>query len=160
MATFSDLSFRHRIFMKTYRYRTYDWSPGGRLVKPLQEASIALVTTAAFYLPEQEAFDHSARGGDFTYRIIPRNVELARLQLGHKSNAFDSSGIQADKNLALPLDRLEEMLQENTIGAVNRRHFSFMGSITAPGRLLTRTAPEVAACLNQDGVDGVLLTPV
>jgi len=160
MATFSDLSFRHRIFMKTYRYRTYDWSPGTRLAKPLHDACIALVTTAAFYLPEQEAFDHSARGGDFTYREIPRDVELSRLKIGHRSSAFNASGIAADSNLALPLDRLEEMLQEDTVGAINWRHFSFMGAITAPGRLLARSAPEVAAFLKNDGVDGVLLTPV
>jgi hypothetical protein len=52
------------------------------------------------------------------------------------------------------------MLQKGTIGDVNWRHFSFMGAITAPGRLMTRTAPEVAALLVEDQVDAVLLTPV
>ncbi len=160
MATFSDLSLRHRIFMKTYRYRTYDWSPGTQLRASLSQANVALVTTAAFYLPEQEPFDEKQKGGDYSYRIIPRGVELDRLQIGHRSSAFDSSGIQADKNLALPLDRLEEMLREGTIGTVNRRHFSFMGAITAPGRLIARTAPEVATLLIEDKVDAVLLTPV
>jgi hypothetical protein len=35
-----------------------------------------------------------------------------------------------------------------------------MGSITAPGRLLKETAPEVARKLKEDGADWVLLTPV
>lgn len=160
MATFSDLSLRHRIFMKTYRYRTFDWSPGTQMRVPLNQANVALVTTAALYLPEQGAFDERFKGGDYTYRVIPRDVELERLKIGHRSSAFDPSGIEADRNLVLPLDRLDEMLLEGTIGNVNWRHFSFMGSITAPARLTAQTAPEVAALLMDDRVDAVLLTPV
>jgi D-proline reductase (dithiol) PrdB len=160
MAKLSDLSFRHRVFMKTYRYRTFDWSPGSQMKIPLSQANVAVVTTAAFYLPTQKAFDEKARGGDYTYREIPRGVELKTLEIGHRSDAFDPSGIQQDKNLALPLDRLEEMQRDGLIGGVNRRHFSFMGSITAPGRLTNQTAPEVAELLIGDRVDAVLLTPV
>jgi len=43
---------------------------------------------------------------------------------------------------------------------VNQRHLSFMGSITAPGRLMRRTAPEAARALQADGVDVALLVPV
>ncbi len=46
------------------------------------------------------------------------------------------------------------------IGGVAGRHFSFQGSVPAPGRLVKQTAPEVAARLREDGVDAVLLTPV
>jgi hypothetical protein len=35
-----------------------------------------------------------------------------------------------------------------------------MGSITAPGRLITNSAPEVSRLLLEDAVDAVLLTPV
>jgi hypothetical protein len=35
-----------------------------------------------------------------------------------------------------------------------------MGSITAPGRLIARTAPEAAQLLVQDQVDVALLFPV
>jgi D-proline reductase (dithiol) PrdB len=46
------------------------------------------------------------------------------------------------------------------IGNVAPRHLSFMGSITAPGRLRTETAPEAAGLLVEDGVDVALLVPV
>ena len=82
------------------------------------------------------------------------------MQIGHKSDAFDHSGIEKDKNLALPLDRLRELKQEGVIGEMARRHYSFMGSITAPGRFLNITAPEIARSLAEDHVDAVLLTPV
>jgi hypothetical protein len=35
-----------------------------------------------------------------------------------------------------------------------------MGSITAPGRLVRRTAPQAASCLVDDRVDIALLVPV
>ncbi|MGW8180024.1 MAG: glycine/sarcosine/betaine reductase selenoprotein B family protein [bacterium] len=160
MASFSDLSFRHRIFMKTYRYRTFDWSPGTRLKIPIDQAKLALITTAALYLPEQAAFDEKAKGGDYTYREIPRDAVLERLKIGHRSSAFDPTGIQQDRNLAFPLERLKELLEDGIIGGVNKRHFSFMGAITAPGRLVSRSAPEVAKSLLEDHVDIVFLTPV
>jgi len=34
-----------------------------------------------------------------------------------------------------------------------------MGSITVPGRLISETAPQVAAKLREDQVDGVFLVP-
>jgi D-proline reductase (dithiol) PrdB len=92
--------------------------------------------------------------------VIPTDTDLTTLRIAHSSDAFDARGIEADRNLALPLDRLRELAAQRVIGSVAPRHFSFMGSITAPGRLIARTAPEAAAMLREDGVDAVLLTPV
>jgi D-proline reductase (dithiol) PrdB len=88
------------------------------------------------------------------------DVDLASLRVAHKSDAFDHTGVETDKNLVLPLDRLRELAAERMIGEPAPRHFSFMGSIPAPGRLVDQSAPEVAAKLRDDGVDAVLLTPV
>ena len=160
MAKISDLKLTYRIFMKAYPYRRVDWRPGAKLCKPLAEARIAIVTTAAFFAPDQPPFDTSLRGGDYSYRVLDADVDLNTLQIAHRSDAFDIRGIESDKNLALPLDRLKFLAQEGVIGAVAPRHFSFMGSIAAPGRLMTQTAPEVARALLEDAVDAVLLTPV
>lgn len=146
--------------MNTYRYRSLDWGSGASLSKPLSKSKIAMVTTAAFYAPDQEPFDEEMKGGDPSYRIIPVETDLQALRIGHRSEAFDHAGIEQDKNLALPLERLDELVTEGSIGEVNPRHFSFMGSVTAPGRLIGVTAPEVAQMLRDDGVDAVLLTPV
>lgn len=160
MASLSDLKFKYRVLMRTYKYRTHDWRPGTALRKPLAEARVAVVTTAAFHLPDQAPFDESVKGGDFSYREIPADADLSSLGVAHKSDAFDASGIEADKNLALPLEDLRDMVRDGEVGSVNSRHFSFMGSIPAPERLVSRTAPEVAAMLAEDGADAVLLTPV
>lgn len=160
MATLADLPLKYRLFLRTYRYRSVDWRPGAVLKKPLSRARIAAITTAAFYTPDQTPFDKSMRGGDVSFRIIPTNTDLRGLGIAHRSDAFDHRGIEADKNLALPLDRLREFVRDRRIGSVAARHFSFMGSIPAPGRLVSGTAPEVVRLLRDDGVDGVLLTPV
>jgi len=160
MAQLSDLKLKYRLYMQAYPYRRFDWRPGAQLRKPLSESRIAVVTSAAFYLPEQKPFDPSVGGGDYSYREIPNNISLETLRIGHKSDAFDHAGIEKDKNLALPLDRLTELKQQGSIGEVAKRHYSFMGSITAPARLVKITAPEIAHKLAEDRVDAVLLTPV
>jgi len=160
MAKISDLKLRYRIFMKTYRYRSYSWGSGSQLTKPLSQCKIAVITTAGFYLPDQEPFDEEYKGGDPSYREIPQDCDLPSLQIGHRSEAFDPTGIEKDKNLALPFDRLRELVREGFIGSINQTHFSFMGSITAPARLLNKTAPEVLEKIRNDEVDAVLLTPV
>ncbi len=160
MARLSDLKLKYRLYMQAYPYRRIDWRPGTQLQKPLSESKIAVLTSAAFYGVDQKPFDPTIRGGDYSYREIPEDVALETLRIGHKSDAFDHTGIEKDKNLALPLDRLRELKQEGVIGEVAKRHYSLMGSITAPGRLVTATAPEIAGKLAEDGVGAVLLTPV
>lgn len=159
MARLSDLKLDYRLFMAAYPYRHIDWQPGATLTKPLAGTRLAVVTTAAFHLPDQPPFDRTVRGGDSSYREIPFDTGLRTLRMAHKSDAFDAAGLHADANLALPLDRLRELAAQRIIGNPAPRHFSFMGSITAPGRLMKETAPEVAAKLRGDGVDAVLLTP-
>jgi len=73
---------------------------------------------------------------------------------------FDHAGIRQDPNLAFPLDRLRELAALGRIGSVAPRHLSFMGSITAPGRLIRDTAPEAARLFVEDGVQAALLVPV
>ena len=160
MARLADLKLKHRLYMQMYPYRQFDWRPGAQLGKPLAKSRIAVVTSAAFYGAEQETFDLSVRGGDYSYREIPEDIPLETLRIGHKSDAFDHAGIEKDKNLALPLQRLRELKQEGLIGEVAKRHYSLMGSITAPARLVKFTAPEIVRKLAEDGVDAVLLTPV
>ncbi len=160
MARLSDLKPKYRVFMQTYRYRSVDFGGGARLSRPIEQARVALVTTAGFHLPDQEPFDESVRGGDDSFRIIPADADVSQLRSSHRSDAFDHAGIEADPNVALPLERLRELAAEGRIGGVAPRHLSFMGSITAPARLIRQTAPQAAELLRADGVEAVVLTPV
>ncbi len=159
MAHLEELKLSHRLFMKAYRFHTVDWSPGTRLGKPLGQSKLALITTAALHLPSQAAFHPRVQGGDASFREIPEAVDVADLKIAHASSAFDQSGAWADRNLVFPLDRFKELVQSGQLGSLNHRHFSFMGSITAPGKLISETAPAVTNLLHQDHVDAVFLVP-
>jgi D-proline reductase (dithiol) PrdB len=133
------------------------WTP---FKKPLREARLALVSSAGFVLPGQEPFQTGLSGGDGSFREIPADTDVSTLIETHHSQSFDHSGIRSDPNLGFPIDRVREMAADGRIGAVNHRHLSFMGSITAPGRLVRDHAPEAARLLVSDGVDVALLVPV
>jgi D-proline reductase (dithiol) PrdB len=160
MAHLWDLKLAYRALIQSYAFRRVDWRPGARLTKPLNKARIALITTAGFYLPGQAPFEASFRHDDCSYREIPAGTAVSTLRIGHTSDAFDHAGIESDRNLALPLDRLRESVEEGLIGEAAPRHFSIMGSIIAPGRLIRESGPEIAGKLRLDAVDGVLLVPV
>lgn len=160
MARVDDLPLRYRMFVRTYPWRRVDPVPWASLRKPLRESRLALVSSAGFVLPGQRPFDEGVRGGDFGYREIPSDADVRSLVECHRSGAWDRSGLAADPNLAFPIDRATELAASGRIGSVNRRHLSFMGSITAPGRLIRETAPEAAEKLVEDGVDVALLVPV
>lgn len=159
MARIEDLKFTHRLFMRSYQFRHFDWYPGAHLEKPQSRANVALITTAALHLPEQAAFDPNIRGGDCSFRELPGTVDVSNLRIAHRSSAFDQSGAMKDRNLVFPLDRFRELVAKQKLGTLNHRHFSFMGSITAPSRLISETAPAVAGLLQQDRVDAAFLVP-
>jgi D-proline reductase (dithiol) PrdB len=155
VASLDELPLTARLFMKTYPWRRIDPVPWARLRRPVGEAKIAIVSTAGLVAPGQVPFDNGVRGGDWSYREIADSVDVATLVDTHRSESYDHGGVRADPNLAFPIDRLHEIHAN-----ASHRHFSFMGSITAPGRLATISAPEVAEQLVADGVEAVLLVPI
>ena len=159
MGDLSEFSLSVRMFLKAYRWRRIDPVPFTRISKPLAECRVALVSSAGLVLPEQAPFDE-VRGGDTSFREIPADTVLSRLIDAQRSESYDHAGVLADPNLALPIERLRELAERGRIGSANHRHLSFMGSITAPGRLVKRSAPEAARMLLSDGVDVALLVPV
>lgn len=149
-----------RLFLQAYRWRRIDPVPWQPLRKPLSECKVALVTSAGLVEPGQEPFDASIRGGDHSFRTLSGDVEAQDLIESHRSRSFDRAGLEVDRGLALPIERLRELAADGRIGSVSRQHLSFMGSITAPGRLVKNTAPEAARVLVDGGVDVALLVPV
>ncbi|MBU6399257.1 MAG: hypothetical protein KGS61_02980 [Verrucomicrobia bacterium] len=160
MGDTSEFSLAIRLFLKAYPWRRIEPVPWVPLAKPLNQCRLALVSSAGFVLPEQEPFDDSIPGGDVSFREIPSDIEVARLIDTHRSESFDHAGLRGDPNLAFPITRMRELVAARRLGSVNRRHLSFMGSITAPGRLVRDTAPAAARQLAQDAVDVALLVPV
>lgn len=129
--------------------------PAWVVPKPLNQSTVAIVTSAALHTPDDDRFV----GGDTSFRLIDR--ARRDLVLGHWSPNFDRSAITLDLNVVYPIDRLEELAADGTIGAVAPRHVSFAGN--QPDDVATirlDSGPAAAAALKADGVDVVLLTPV
>lgn len=154
------LSLSLRALLRTYPWRRVDPVPCAPLSKPLHECRVALVTSAGLVPAGEPPFDEHVRGGDYSFRVIAGDADVGGLEEHHRSASFDHAGIERDRNLALPLDRLRHLAAARTIGDVAPRHVSFMGSITAPGRLIRTTAPQAAQLLVEDRVDVALLVPV
>ena len=129
--------------------------PAWVVPKPLAQSMVAIVTSAALHTADGDRF----AGGDTSFRLIDRHRR--DLVLGHWSPNFDRSAITLDLNVVYPIDRLEELAADGTIGAVAPRHVSFAGN--QPDDVATvrlDSGPAAAAALKADGVDVVLLTPV
>jgi D-proline reductase (dithiol) PrdB len=159
MGDITEFSEKLQDFLKTYPIRKFDPVPWTPLKKPLAECKLALVSSAGFITPDQEPFER-LKGGDFSYREIPFDIDTKTLRDDHPSKSYDHTGLQQDLNVGFPIDRVRELVEQGRIGSVNHRHFSFMGAISACGRLATNSAPEVAQKMLADEVDIALLVPV
>ena len=122
--------------------------------KPLSESTVAILTSAALHHPEQPGFD--PRDTSF------RKLDAARrdYRLGHWSQDVDQVGFGVDYNVVFPIDRLDELAANGTIGAVSDLHLAYAGNQFEVEGIRLDSGPEGAKVLLDAGVDVVLLTPV
>lgn len=149
-----------RAQLALYPWRRIEPVPWTQSTTPLARSRVALVTSAALYRPGYDTPFARVHGGDPSMRWIPDDTAARDLVVGQPSHAFDRAPVERDRNLALPLDRLHELVARGCVGSAAPRHVSINGSMTAPGRFLRQTAPGIAAGLQEDGVDVVLFVPI
>ncbi len=144
-----------RSFGATQQVPVFDDPAFTRLDKPLSQARVAIVTSAALHRPDQERYTAT----DTRFRAFNRGDR--DLIMGHWSPNFDHTGFQLDLNVVYPIDRLEELADDGVIGEVAPRHFAFAGNQPETvSELRLDTGPACAQELTADAVDVVLLTPV
>jgi D-proline reductase (dithiol) PrdB len=131
-------------------FQTMPWVEG----PPLSQRRVAIVSSAGLIVRGDQPF----RGRDPDYRVIPGSTAPTDLLCSHISINFDRTGFQEDANVIFPLERLNELAAEGTIGSVAATHYSFMGA--AEPAAMEPAAREVAAKLRADNVDAVVLPPV
>lgn len=137
------------------------WTP---VTKPLAASKIALLTTAGISMKGDAPFDMEGERrrptwGDPTFRKLRADATSSTIDVNHLH--IDTSFIQSDINVALPLDRLRELVAEGRVGAMADTHYSTMGYQGADTRVLeNETAPQIAASMRAEHVDLALLAPV
>jgi D-proline reductase (dithiol) PrdB len=131
-------------------FTTEPWVNG----PPLVQRRVAIVSSAGLVVRGGTPF----RGRDPDYHTIPPGTPPDDLLISHVSINFDRTGFQEDWSVVFPIDRLDELAAEGTIGSVAATHYSFMGA--AEPDLIEPHARELAGHLKRDNVDAVVLAPV
>ncbi len=137
------------------------WTP---LTKPLAECRVALLSTAGLSMKGDAPFDmeyerQNPTRGDASFRRLRADATAATTCANHLH--IDTSYVERDLNVALPLDRLRELVDEGVVGAMADTHYSVMGfQGSDPSRLENESAPAIAEIMKSEEVDLALLAPV
>ena len=144
-------------------------APFSPMRKQLREATVALFSSGAIYRDDQDPYYpaeltyeqavrdvHKATERFPSLRVIPAETPEERLCVGHV--AYDIRAAQKDINVIFPLTRFRELAQDEVIGALAERNYSYHGLTNIP-RLMQESAPQWAQMLKDDGVDAVFLIP-
>jgi D-proline reductase (dithiol) PrdB len=135
------------------------WSP---LLKTLNQATIALVTSAGISLKSDAPFDMEREKreplwGDRSYREIPRNATEEDIAVNHLH--INTAHIKQDINVILPLKRMAEFEEEGTIGHLADTAYSYYGFQWQSTEFLKEAIEPMAKKMKEEGADAVLLTP-
>ena len=139
--------------------RPIPWTP---LSRPLQECTVALISTGAVALNTDEPFDQEGERqnpwwGDPSYRILPATATEKDVTVYHLH--INAQFAAQDLNCLMPIQRLNELAESGEIGRVAPHHYSIMGYILRPRTLLETTTPAIIRHLHEDAVDMVVLIP-
>ena len=129
-------------------------NPAFHIPPRLEEATVALVTSASLHHPEQDDFAPM----DTSYRVL--DGSRRDYLVGHWSPNFDTSGVAVDLNVVFPIDRLDELAAQGTPGRVADQHLAYAGNQFDLAQIRMDGGPAGAAYLRERGVDVVVLTPV
>jgi Glycine/sarcosine/betaine reductase selenoprotein B (GRDB) len=138
------------------------WAP---FTRRLADASIALLTSAGLSLDgDQQPFDldrerREPTWGDPSFRVLPHDLGDRELVMSHLH--VNGSDVRADRNVALPVDVLDDLVAAGVVGRAAPSHISVMGYQEAGlAEWRAVTAPAIVEHLRAQGTDGVVLAPV
>ena len=147
-------------------YEPYQWAerpeppPWAPLARPLADSTIALVASGGAYREGQVAFHWK---DDTGIRRIPTDQPACDVRVTHF--AYDLEPARSDPNIVFPVDRLNEMVDDGTLGGLAPEALACMGGIYSVRRAEEELAPaivEAIGSMKATGceVDLVLLVPV
>ncbi len=136
------------------------WTP---LRKPLNECTVALITSGGIALKTDRPFDEDIERrdpwfSDPSYRVIPRETVSQDIKCYHLH--FNPEVCERDLGCIFPLRQLVELEKCREIGRAAASHYSYMGYTLRPQRLLDESIPAIIRQLRQENVDVVVLVPV
>lgn len=143
-----------------YRWATFDTVPLTPLSKPLADASISVITTAARYHP-----DNGDQGPGAPYNAAAKFFSVYSEPTDHEPDlrishiAIDRAHTTGhDQGSYFPLRALRALVQDGTIGTITPR---FHGLPTNRSHRTTQDVdcPDIVSRCLEDGADAVVLVP-
>ena len=127
------------------------WQP---VTKAVRESRVALLTSAALRLADQEPFIPRE---DLSYRRVPSDPRSGTVVIDHHSGI--GTVPKRDPEIVFPRTALAALAANGTIGAVAPFHYSFMGGVREHERIENELAAALADELAKARVDLALLVP-
>ena len=149
-----------RTFIPEKEYQgTIPWSP---MSKPLNQTTIALVTSAGISLKADPPFDMEREKrepvwGDRSFRMLPRGTTEKDIDVNHLH--INTNYIKQDINVMLPLARMAEFEEEKIIGRLAPTAYSFYGFQWKSDEFLRTAIEPISKKMKEEAVEAVLLTP-
>lgn len=138
---------------------TIPWTP---MSKPLNQTTLALVTSAGISLKTDPPFDMEREKkdplwGDRSFRAIPRGTTEKEIDVNHLH--INTNLVKQDINVILPLARMAEFEKEKIIGRLAPTAYSFYGFQWQNTDFLKEAIKPISKMMKDEKVEAVLLTP-
>jgi D-proline reductase (dithiol) PrdB len=135
------------------------WTP---LPGPLSQLTFSLITSAGISLKSDPPFDMEREKkeptrGDRSYRALPRGTTAQDIEVNHLH--INTSFIQQDLNVILPLDHMAQLEKEGAIGRLAPTAYSFYGFQWQSTEFIQEAIEPMSRRMKEEGVQAVFLTP-
>jgi D-proline reductase (dithiol) PrdB len=124
------------------------------LKKPVRESRVALLSSAALRLANQEPFIPRE---DLSYRRVASDPEAGVIIIDHHSGIGRVP--KEDPEIVFPRTALAKLADKRIVGTLSPFHLSFMGGVRRHREIEDNLAPALALELKQAEVDLALLVP-
>lgn len=140
-----------------YPFIENDRSPFTPVKRSLPMLNLGLITSAGAYINGTDPFDTDSKDGDMEFRELPKELEAEDLLYAAKG--YDPKNVLQDRNVQIPLDRLNEYDQNNVIGNLNDVWWSLSSYIPNAARVADEMTPKLIERLQRYSVQAALLVP-
>ena len=124
------------------------------ITKPLSRSRVALLTSAALRLADQQPFIPRE---DLSYRRVPSDPAAGEIVIDHHSGIGRVP--KTNPEIVFPRTALATLAQNGIIAELSPWHFSFMGGLRQHKEIENELAPAIAGELATAEVDLALLVP-
>jgi len=131
--------------------------PLAPLRKPIRESRLTFVSTAGVQPKRSLPLDTVHPIGDYTFRRVPSTAKPADLQI-HQIK-YPTVGAHRDLNVIFPIERLQELVAEGSLGGLTASFFTFIGYNMDPDRVERDLAVSIANAVQDEQADIALMCP-